>query len=45
MYTNISEFYVIAPTARMMNDLYLTSYIAKKDSGNVKYSLQKKCQK
>ena len=45
IYTDIPEFHVISPTAPMMNDLQLSSYMKKKGSGDVKYFYRKKCQK
>ena len=44
MYTDITEFHVISPTALMMNDLHL-SYMTKKGSDDVKYFLPKNLQK
>ena len=42
MYTDIPEFHVISPTALLMNDLHLSSYMTKKGLGDVKYFLPKK---
>ena len=42
MYTDIPDFHLISPTALMMNDLYLSFYMTKKRSDDVKYFLPKK---
>ena len=43
MFTDIPEFHVISPTALMMNDLHLSSYM--KGSDDVKYYLPQKLSK
>ena len=45
MYTDILEFHLISPTALMMNDLHLSSYMTKKRLDYVKYFFRKKRQK
>ena len=45
MYNVFPEFHLISPTALMMNDLHLSSYMTKKGSEDVKYYLPKKRQK
>ena len=45
MYNDISEFHVISPSALMVNDLHLSSYMTKKGSDDVKYFLPKNRQK
>ena len=45
IYTDIPKFHVISPTALMMKDLHLSSHMTKKGSCDVKYFLQKNCQK
>ena len=45
MYNVFREFYLISPTALIMNDLHLSLYMTKKGSDDVKYFLPKKRQK
>ena len=41
MYTDIPEFYLISPTALIMNDLHLSSYMTDKGANDVKYFFRK----
>ena len=45
METDYPGFHLLLPTALMMNDLHLSSYMTKKGSDDVKYFLPKKRQK
>ena len=45
MYIDIPEFHLNSPTALMMNDLHLSSYMTKKGSDDVKYFMTIKRQK
>ena len=42
MYTDVPEFHLKWPTALMMNDLHLSSYMTKKGSDDVKYFFPEK---
>ena len=44
MYNVFPQLHLISPTALMMNDLHLSSYMTKKGSDDVKYFLPKKRQ-